>query len=641
MPVPDIKANGSDGPIAITYNTAATISWSSSNATSCSVAPSGWTGTSGSQSSGNLTVSQTYTLTCQNPNGSVSDSVTVDIGAPGNFTLNAPAPSCNSTTSRIALSWNAATGATNYKVYRNGALYQDVGAATSYTDSSVTSGTAYSYFIRATSASGGTTDSNTQNSTAVYCVGDIVVNAKLNGSAWTGASNIKYRLLGPGPTTVVNNATIPVSHTNKDLGVWTMDYQSGAPANSVFQSVTPSLSQTLPGGQISKPNITFTLNFVTNAPTVDLKANGSDGPVDILFSQAVTLSWTTTNATTCAASANPANSNWSGAKATSDSQSSGGLTPEGAKVFTLTCTGTGGSGNDSVTVNVTVEKPPDSGCQTAGSCISPVSLGSGSTCEQVVLTWTDNAPNETGFHVWRSPSFGGTTMSYGGRSYSQLATRPVQAGTGTVGTYTDGPGLSAGSYYYIVTAYNTGGESDVSGSNSIGPVVVSACVPDLIGSDKTLLQYRPTLADAWVNYDSSATLRKDYYLKFQVTIRNVGTARAYRVYLDDNGLTNLTYVGNPTFSGGAIQVDQISPTRVLFTAPPGQSLVAGSNWVLTFDTQITSSSTQTVDFFRNSGRVYYANNPAGPSDQSVPVDTGLKPFSTEAVRVPDIKEVAP
>lgn len=84
-PFADIKANGgsgaSDGPITIPYNTSATISWTSQNVSSCTVSPNGWTGTSGSQSTGNLTVSQTYTLSCDG--GVATDSVVVNVsGAP-------------------------------------------------------------------------------------------------------------------------------------------------------------------------------------------------------------------------------------------------------------------------------------------------------------------------------------------------------------------------------------------------------------------------------------------------------------------------------------------------------------------------------------------------------------------------------
>ena len=82
-PTVDIKANKSDGPISLAYNTAATLSWTSANAASCT-ASNAWSGAkaiSGSQSTGLLTASKTYTLTCSNKSGSVSDSVTVNVQA--------------------------------------------------------------------------------------------------------------------------------------------------------------------------------------------------------------------------------------------------------------------------------------------------------------------------------------------------------------------------------------------------------------------------------------------------------------------------------------------------------------------------------------------------------------------------------
>jgi len=79
-PTANIKANNSDGPITIGYNSPATISWSSTNATSCSVSPTGWSGTSNlGISTGNLTSGKTYTLSCSGAGGSASDSVTVNV----------------------------------------------------------------------------------------------------------------------------------------------------------------------------------------------------------------------------------------------------------------------------------------------------------------------------------------------------------------------------------------------------------------------------------------------------------------------------------------------------------------------------------------------------------------------------------
>jgi hypothetical protein len=89
-PTADIKANGSNGPITITSGTSATISWTSTNTTSCSVSPGGWTGTSGSQSSGAISSTLTYTLSCNGFGSSAaSDTVTINVSVPPTVTLSA------------------------------------------------------------------------------------------------------------------------------------------------------------------------------------------------------------------------------------------------------------------------------------------------------------------------------------------------------------------------------------------------------------------------------------------------------------------------------------------------------------------------------------------------------------------------
>ena len=87
-PTASITVNGSANAINIPYNTAATISWHSTNANACSVSPMGWSGISSNQSTGNLTASQTYTLSCSGAGGSTSASLTVNVAvAPAPTTL--------------------------------------------------------------------------------------------------------------------------------------------------------------------------------------------------------------------------------------------------------------------------------------------------------------------------------------------------------------------------------------------------------------------------------------------------------------------------------------------------------------------------------------------------------------------------
>lgn len=104
------------------------------------------------------------------------------------------------------------------------------------------------------------------------------------------------------------------------------------------------------------------------APTLNLAAN----PSSVSPGGSSTLSWTSTNTTSCTASAG-----WSGAKATVGSEVISGISI--ATTYTLGCTGTGGSVSRSVTVNVTVPAP------TVQIEITPLTV---ETNELATITWS-------------------------------------------------------------------------------------------------------------------------------------------------------------------------------------------------------------------------------------------------------------
>jgi uncharacterized repeat protein (TIGR01451 family) len=88
-PKVDILANNSDGPITIGYNSSALLTWNSNNANNCS-GSGGWSGSKaiayGSESTGNLTSSKYYTITCLGNGGNtVSDSVWVNVSSDYNY----------------------------------------------------------------------------------------------------------------------------------------------------------------------------------------------------------------------------------------------------------------------------------------------------------------------------------------------------------------------------------------------------------------------------------------------------------------------------------------------------------------------------------------------------------------------------
>lgn len=74
---------------SVTYGTATTLSWSVKNATSCTASPNGWftapvsgTSTGNNVSTGPLTASTIYTITCSNASASATKSVTVGVNIP-------------------------------------------------------------------------------------------------------------------------------------------------------------------------------------------------------------------------------------------------------------------------------------------------------------------------------------------------------------------------------------------------------------------------------------------------------------------------------------------------------------------------------------------------------------------------------
>jgi fibronectin type 3 domain-containing protein len=78
-------------------------------------------------------------------------------------------------TTRADLAWTAATdnvGVTNYEIFRGGVLLTMVGAVTSYSDTSVTTGSTYSYQVRALDAA---SNRSIFSNTATVTMGDTVV----------------------------------------------------------------------------------------------------------------------------------------------------------------------------------------------------------------------------------------------------------------------------------------------------------------------------------------------------------------------------------------------------------------------------------------------------------------------------------
>lgn len=180
-------------------------------------------------------------------------------------------------------------------------------------------------------------------------------------------------------------------------GAW-----SGTKSTTGSEVVTPSETKTYTltcegsGGEITR-SVTVTVNPPPPAePEVNLIAN----PATIVDGATSTLSWSSTNATSCEASGG-----WSGSRALSGTEI---ISPSATTTYTITCQGDGGSDSDSATVNVTPIPIPAPLLTFGGS---PGSITEGGTS---TLTWiSTNATSCEASNAWSGvqPLSGNTIVS--------------------------------------------------------------------------------------------------------------------------------------------------------------------------------------------------------------------------------------
>ena len=117
--------------------------------------------------------------------------------------------------------------------------------------------------------------------------------------------------------------------------------------NNLTSNKTFSAQCTGPGGTSASQSVTVTVQSVP-AATATLSAN----PTTVNSGGSTTLTWSSTNATSCTATGG-----WTGAKATSGNETFSNLTAN--TMYSLQCSGTGGaSAVQNVTVTVNGAPPP-------------------------------------------------------------------------------------------------------------------------------------------------------------------------------------------------------------------------------------------------------------------------------------------
>jgi hypothetical protein len=171
-------------------------------------------------------------------------------------------------------------------------------------------------------------------------------------------------------------------------------YVTGYTSSLNFPTASPF--QPANGGNVNAFVTKFSAGgAVASPPTITI----STVPTTITVGQSSTLTWSSTNATSCTASGA-----WSGAQATSGTVGES-PTATGTSTYTLTCNGAGGSANASAALTVNAAAP------TVTLSISPTSITLG---QSATLTWSStNATSCTASGAWSGtqPTSGTLTVT--------------------------------------------------------------------------------------------------------------------------------------------------------------------------------------------------------------------------------------
>jgi hypothetical protein len=369
-PAPTLSFSAS--PISVTGTEQTVLSWSTTNATSCS-ASGGWSGNKGTSGTESMTLANntTFTLTCNGVSGATSKNVSVTYAqvtpAP---TTKAPTITMSASKTSISkgdstvLTWSTTdatacttSGGWNETIPVNGRETLRPIVTTSYA-------------INCT----GTGGSATQNIT-ISVLGDVP------------SQPIPSITLSAEPSTITvgNSSTLNWSSANATScsasNGWGGSLQTaGNKSVSPINSTTYTITCTGVGGT-ARQNVTVSVKEaeivevpVVSKPTLSFFAS----PQTILSGRTATLTWASANATYCSASGG-----WAGTRTTSGSTV---VDPRSSTSYYLTCVGPGGSIAESTQVSVSNISPDPATDNEEGVQVPVDNIGSISIGDQITVT---------------------------------------------------------------------------------------------------------------------------------------------------------------------------------------------------------------------------------------------------------------
>jgi uncharacterized repeat protein (TIGR01451 family) len=334
--------------MSLSYGQSTILTWTTSNNPTTCTATGAWSGSKSvsgsSQSTGALTTSKTYVITCSNSYGSDSDSVTVNVGSQQ---INAkPTVSISANDTNIdyddstKVRWDSDNADyCNASGGSNGWSRSNRDTSGTFNTGSLTSDKTYK--ITCYNDSGQASDS-------------VTVRVDDNNDSNTRVTISADRTnVNSGDSTTVRWYPIDANSCYGSGGTngWSgsKSTRSGSFSTGPLYATTTFNINCSGNGDSDSDSVTVEVNnnqiIYNNQPTVVLYANQTSVP----YNGTATVSWITTNATSCYASGGSVG--WTGTKSIGPASFFTGSLTSG-KTYTLTCTNSSGSATDSVFINV-------------------------------------------------------------------------------------------------------------------------------------------------------------------------------------------------------------------------------------------------------------------------------------------------
>lgn len=214
---------------------------------------------------------------------------TATVPAPGAFTLSLT-PECSGNTSQIKLMWTAAVNATAYDIYRNGTLLASNITGTQFTNTTVTSGTTYTYSVKA------------KNSGAIQTNNS-------NGIVSATASNCAI----PGAFTMAVSAECSATVTSQMNVTWTSS--NGATSYDIYRNGTLYASDISGTSFLNTYLITggTSYSYSVKAKNAIGQTTNSNGPISATAINCPPAAFTLTVTPTCSGTTSAMSLTWTAA----------------------------------------------------------------------------------------------------------------------------------------------------------------------------------------------------------------------------------------------------------------------------------------------------------------------------------------